>query len=75
MSHAPAPLLRKILFALIAVPLFAVICGLCVMNADTVSFLWWPVASPLDVPLFVVILAAFATGFLAGGVLTSLDKK
>ena len=72
---ASASLIRKLLFVLIAVPVFVIVCVLCVMNADTVSFVWWPVAAPLDLPLFVVILAAFAAGFLAGGALTRLDKQ
>ncbi len=68
-------LFRKALFVLLAIPVFVAVCTMCVMNAHMITFTWWPVAAPLDMPLFVVILAAFATGFLAGGALTQLDKR
>lgn len=72
---ASASFLRKLLFVFISVPVFIAVCALCVMNAASVNVSWWPVAAPLDMPLFVVILAAFAAGFLAGGALTRLDKQ
>ena len=71
----PKSLLRRISFFLLAVPLFAAIVFLCVMNANDVRIVWWPVAPALEWPLFAVLLLTFALGFLAGCALSWLGKK
>lgn len=68
-------LLRRILFFLIAVPLFAVIVMICILNANDVQLAWWPVAPALEAPLFAFLLLTFTLGFLAGCALSWLGKK
>lgn len=65
---------RRFLFPIVAIPLFILLVAACVLNAHNVDFLWSPVAAVFTVPLFAVILLFFALGFLAGALLTWLDK-
>lgn len=59
-------LIRNILALLLTI----VIAGFAIMNRDVVSVMWSPVHAASAVPLYGVILAALAVGFLMGAVAT-----
>lgn len=65
---------RRYLFPVVAIPFFLLLVFACLMNGHAVDFLWSPVSAALSIPLFAVILPVFALGFLAGALLTWLDK-
>lgn len=68
-------LLRHFLFLLLAAPLFTAIVLICILNANDIKIVWWPVAPALELPLFAVLLVTFAIGFLSGCALNWLGKK
>jgi hypothetical protein len=66
---------RKLIFALIVVPLGVILVALAVVNRKSVEFVLDPFggAEPnfsLQAPLFLFLLGAFALGLIAGGIAT-----
>jgi uncharacterized integral membrane protein len=66
---------RKLIFALIVVPLGVILVALAVVNRKSVELILDPFggAEPnfsLQAPLFLFLLGAFALGLIAGGIAT-----
>ncbi|MGB0719213.1 MAG: LapA family protein [Bdellovibrionales bacterium] len=53
--------------SLAALILVIAIAGLAVLNRQSAAFSWSPVHEPYTLPLYFIILAALAIGFLIGG--------
>jgi len=66
--------LKKGLFGLIAAPVFLIVILMCALNAQDIDFKWFPLMAEIQLPLFLLLLAFFATGFVVGGLLSRLEK-
>lgn len=60
----------SILRWIIGIPLVIVAIAFAVANGESVSFTYSPIHEPVNWPLYALVLAALAAGFIIGSVMT-----